>query len=132
MLKKMKSRRVFLALAFSVSLIGCEPKGPETVPEDLMGVWKTSAPKYKACSFELSTDNLVFRNERLREHSEVGFIAKTEKISERNHISYTIHHKNLEGQVSKLTFYYYPLKGGTIRFKNQKRIEWKKVRSLDK
>jgi len=35
-----------IALALLLALAGCGPESSKTVPDDLIGVWKTSAPKY--------------------------------------------------------------------------------------
>jgi hypothetical protein len=126
----MKSKSILLIIAFFVSLLGCESRRLESVPAELIGVWKTSAPKYEYCSFELTKDYIIFINGHFAEHTDVNFIVKAERVPERRHFLYTIHYENLHGQKYKFGFYHYPLKDGVIRFKNQKFIEWKKVRSI--
>lgn len=123
----MKSRYILLVLAIFVSFFGCQSKGPATVPDELLGVWKTSAPKYKRCFFEITKDSITFANRDVSEGLDVNIISKIEKTHEEKQILYTIHYKKRKGEECKLPFYYNPSKGGTIRFKNQKEIEWRKA-----
>jgi len=123
----MKSECILLVLAIFVSFFGCQPKGPATVPDELLGVWETSAPKYKDCFLELTKDTLTFANREL-DNIDVNSISKIEKeIHREKGILYTIHYENREGEEYKLAFYYDPLRGGAIRFKNQEQIEWRRA-----
>ncbi len=122
----MKSECILLVLAIFVSFFGCQFKGPATVPDELLGVWETSAPKYKDCFLRLTKDTLTFANRDL-DNIDVNSISKIEKIHREKGILYTIHYENREGQEYKFPFYYDPLKGGAIRFKNQEGIEWRKA-----
>ncbi|MGD9039434.1 MAG: hypothetical protein PVH82_07350 [Desulfobacteraceae bacterium] len=119
--------RGFLALAISIFLLGCQPKEDETLPPELMGVWTSPAPRFKYDTLELSKENIVFTSGRFQDFISVNFIVKVEKRPERNHVFYTIHYENIEGQKYKFSFYYYPTKGNVIRLKNQLEFEWKKV-----
>ena len=123
----MKSKRILLALAIFTSLFGCQPKESRTVPGELVGVWKTPAPKYRDCYFELTGDLIIFANEALLDKEDVNSIRRIEKIHKGKLILFTIHYKNREGLEYEFSFYYDPSKGGAIRFKNQLQIEWKKV-----
>jgi len=118
----------FLALAISIFLSGCQPKEDETLPPELMGVWTSAAPRFKNDTLELSKECIVFTSGEFQDYIDVNFIVKVEKRSERNHVFYTIHHENVEGQRFKFSFYYYPKKGNVIRLKNQLEFEWRKVK----
>ena len=122
----MKSECILLVLAIFVSFFGCQSKGPATVPDELLGVWETSAPKYENCFFRLTKDTLTFANIDL-DNIDVNSISKIEKIHREKGILYTIHYENREGQEYKFLFYYDPFRGGAIRFKNQEQIEWRKA-----
>ena len=61
--KKMKYKSIIAALAICAVLLGCESKEPESLPPEMLGVWKTSAPKYVGCFFELTKDKVLFANE---------------------------------------------------------------------
>jgi hypothetical protein len=125
-IKIMKSKGILVALAILACLFGCQPEEPATVPDELLGVWETSAPKYKDSFFELTKDTLTFANRDL-DYIDVNSISKIEKIHREKGILYTIHYENREGQEYKFAFYYDPLRGGAIRFKNQDQIEWRKA-----
>jgi hypothetical protein len=123
----MKSRYILLVLATFTLLFGCQFREPTALPGELLGVWKTSAPKYKRCFFEITKDSITFANRDVSEGLDVNIISKIEKTHGEKRILYTIHYKKNEGEEYKLPFYYDPSKGGTIRFKNQKEIEWRKA-----
>jgi hypothetical protein len=116
----MKSKKIFLAFIILSIFLGCQKN--RTVPEDLLGVWKTSAPKYADRSFEIKKDIIIFAIGE----GKIDFYSITgvEKIREDDSILFTIFHENKEGQEFKLSFYHYPEKDGIIRFKNQKQIKW--------
>lgn len=126
----MKPKGTFLAVTISLFLLGCQPRGSHSIPVELMGVWKSSEPKYKGCSFELTKDLVVFVNRYLQDHVSVNFIVKIRTITERQRTLYTIYYHNIDEQTYKFSFYYYSSKGGTIRLRNQKGIEWRKVQSI--
>jgi hypothetical protein len=122
-----KLRVIFLILTIPILLLGCQPKEDETLPAELMGVWTSAAPRFKNDTLELSKENIVFTSGEFQDFISVNFITKVEKRPERNHVAYTIHYENIEGQKYKLSFYYYPNKGNAIRLKNQLEFEWKRV-----
>ncbi len=129
-LQSLKSRALQLALAFSILLLGCQMKESETLPKELMGVWRTSAPKYADCTLELTKEFIVFTSGEFQDYINVNFIVKVERKPERNHFLYIIHYENLDGQLFKFAFYHYPSQGAVMRPKNQLDIEWKRVRPI--
>ena len=122
----MKTKNIFLALAILASLLACQSKENKVVSDELAGVWKTSAPKYKDCFFELNEHFVIFVNGHLLENIDINFISKIKSIHNKREILYNIYYENLESQEFKLSFYYDPSDGGIIRFKNQEKIEWRK------
>ena len=122
-----KLRVIFLVLSIPIFLLGCQAKEDETLPPELMGMWTSAAPRFKNDTLELSKENIVFTSGEFQDYISVNFIVKVEKTPERNHLFYTIHYENIEGQKYKLSLYYYPNQGNVIRLKNQLEFEWKKV-----
>lgn len=122
----MNPSRIFVALAILATLFACQRAKTTTLPDDLVGVWKTSAPKYAGRSLEFTKDSIIFGTGEgnLDPHP----IANIETIHEGNSILYTISHLNSEGQQYILSFSYDPANGGVIRLKNQKTIAWTKER----
>ena len=121
---------IFLTLAISVSILGCLSGGSEDIPTELIGVWKTSAPKYKNCSIELTRNYIVFTNSLVAAHVDTNFVLGIKQAHERRRLSCTILYENLHGQRYKLSFYYDPAEGGAIRLKNQIDVEWRKVKPI--
>ncbi len=125
----MKSTRIFVAVTLLATVIGCQPQSQSqadnsTVPEKLLGVWKTPHSKYADRFFEIKNDALIFGQggEKIELHA----LADIHETWEGKSILYTISHLNHEGQRYTFAFYYDPTDGGTIRFKNQKQIIWTK------
>ena len=129
-LREWKSKASFFVLAISIFVLGCQPKEDETLPLELVGVWKTAASKYRHATLELTKEYITFTSGEFQNSINVNFIIKVERKPERNHFLYTIHYENIEEQRYKFAFYHYPSKGGVIRPKNQMHIEWKKVKPI--
>jgi hypothetical protein len=126
----MRIAGIFLILALVVSLLGCLSGGSDGVPTELIGVWKTSAPKYKNCSIELTRDYIVFTNSHVAAHVDTNFVLKMKRVPERGRFSCTLLYENIHGQRYNFSFYYDPAKGGRIRLKNRIDVEWRKVKPI--
>lgn len=122
-----KSKRVVLVLTIIFSFFGCQSKDSGTVPGELRGVWKTSTPKYMDCYFTLTEDNIIFTNENFLDKMQINSISNIQKIIPGKRILYTVNYSDENDLEYELTFYYDPSRGGSIRFKNQQEIEWKKT-----
>ena len=94
------------------------------MPDDLVGVWKTSARKYADRSLELTKESIIFGTGE--GNTDIRPITKVQKVQKDDKILYTASYKNQAGQVYKFSFYYNPADGGTVRFKNQSTIVWRK------
>ena len=87
------------------------------VPHHLLGVWRTSEPKFAGCKIEFRQGRLILglatgEEERCR-------IEKVTSAKERDRkLMYTIHYRDSKGQKSTLSFLYDPLAGGTLQLKN--------------
>ncbi len=125
----MKLKNILLILVISVFFVECQSNRLETVPTEILGVWKTSAPTYENGSFELTEDHIVFRNTGPPQYESVNTIVRMERVAEGQDLLYTVHYENTQGEEYLFSFYHYPTKGGTIRLKNQSGIEWRRVKS---
>ena len=126
----MKSKYIIVVLSTFSLLFGCQPREPTAIPDELLGVWETSAPKYKRCFFEIKKDSITFVNRDSLEGPDINTIVKIEITKEEKQILHTIHYKKMKGEEYKFPFYYDTSEGGIIRFKNQEEIEWRKVNVL--
>jgi hypothetical protein len=129
----MKGRKglVVLILILSLSPFQCGRKATISIPEELIGVWKTTAPPYADRFFEIKTDEVVFgTGEETFDTYPITKI-KTEKDPKEQRTLYTLYYRSIEGQEYQFSFYYDPENHGTIRFKNQKEMAWTKKEASD-
>ena len=118
----MKSTRIVVALSILVSLIGCGSERTKTVPDELIGTWKTSAAKYADTFIELTRTTITFGAGEAGSH--IRSVVAVEKVREDGNTLYTVLYKDPEGQEYKLAFYYDPASDGVMRWRNQQSIAW--------
>lgn len=118
----MKSRRTFLALVFLVTIFGCQSGSENAIPDVLLGVWKTSEPKYADRFFELKKDEIIFGIGG--DEANTYRVASVEKTHDEEGLLYNIFYLNPEGQQYTFSIYFDPRNQGVIRFKNQKQFIW--------
>ena len=102
------------------------PKKTKDIPENLIGKWTTSEPRYEDRFFEITKETLVYGLGG--DKQDVYFISNLETRLEGNKLLYTLSCKDTNGLKFTRSFYYESLNGGVIKFKNQKNIEWMKKR----
>jgi hypothetical protein len=120
----MNSKGILIALLMLPVLLGCGPEKTKTIPEDLLGTWKTSEPKYADTFIELMRDSIIFG---LAEGPpRVHPVLAVEKLREKGNLLYTIRYQDEERESYNFSFYYDPSGGGTLQWKNQPGILWTK------
>lgn len=123
-----KSKRKLLWLLGAVAIYGIFvmsqnwPK-PQNVPDELVGTWRTSDPKYADRSFEIDIVTINFGTGEGTVTT--GFIQKVEAVPEGRRTLYTITYVE-DGKEELCSFYYTSAKEKTIVFKNQPNINWTK------
>ena len=118
----MKPRRAWVALALLTTIFGCQAPTEKTVPDVLLGVWKTSEPKYADRFLELKKDAIIFgTGGDTFDHYPVEGVEQT---SDEGGLLYHIYYLNREGQRYTFSIYYDSKDHGVIRFKNQKTFTW--------
>ncbi len=105
-------------------LSACQPAGKMAVPEELIGVWETTAPTYADRFFEIKTDEVIFSTGEETFDTYPISKMKIDKDRKEQKPLYVICYKNPAGQEYKFSFYYDPANQGTIRFKNQREMVW--------
>ena len=110
-----------LALLFSiVALAGCANR-ETTIPEELVGVWRTSARKYEDRFMEFTPTEVRFgMGETLISAHPVLHV---EKNGPETRERYIISYADEEGQPYTLSLYY-DLRRETVRLENRPRIAW--------
>jgi hypothetical protein len=121
----MKIKRVLLIIIYLFMLFACQ-SGRNTPVQDLLGVWRTTAPAYADRFFEIKTDEVIFGTAEGKFDTYPITKIKIEQDPNEKGTLYVICYKNIEGQEYKFSFYYDPANQGTIRFKNQKQMVWSK------
>ena len=121
---RMNSKGILIALLMLPVLFGCGPEKTKTIPEELLGTWKTSELKYADTFIELARDTIIFG---LAEGPpKVHPVLAVEKSRENGNLLYTIWYQDEERERYKFSFYYDPAGEGTLQWKNQPGIAWTK------
>ncbi len=123
-------RKIILAIFITLAVFsanGCGEKG--TIPNELIGEWQTTEPKYEGCYFEMTELTVAFKPKDAEIYSNI--ITKVTRVEDPNEefVLYTIFYKDESGKIYQLSINYYPEENGVIRFKNQTEIVWTKKRS---
>jgi len=124
------SRRKWLIAAAAITLIAAIFTTVKLkhviVPPELVGTWKTSNPDYKDRSLEIGSESLSFYTGRGTQYT--GFIDHIESDTDKNGMFYTIYYV-VDGNKTQMSLYYNSADGGTLQFKNQLNMVWKKESS---
>ncbi len=122
----MRQKHVITAIAICAVLFGSHCSRNSTVSNELVGVWKTSTIRYENTYFELQRNRIIFKT--IEGDLNIHPITKVEKteVAKNEWILYTIHYVNRDLQKVEFPFYYYALDKGTIIFKNQTNVVWRK------
>lgn len=121
----MRRTNIVIAVAILAGLIGCGRERTKTVPDELVGVWKTAAPKYADRFLELTRTTISFGTGGQDFYTRT--IVAVEKRRQDDNTLYTVFYVDSEGEY-KFSFHYEPVSGGVIRYKNQKSIAWTRQR----
>ncbi|MFQ5988857.1 MAG: hypothetical protein ACE5K9_02965 [Candidatus Methylomirabilales bacterium] len=113
-----------MAFALLIAMVGCQSGNGKTVPDDLLGVWKTSEPKYANRFFELKKDAVIFGTGK--DNADTYPVDSIEKTRDEEGLLYHIYYLNVQGQRYTFSIYYDATNHGVIRFKNQKHFTWKR------
>jgi hypothetical protein len=119
--------KVFLVGFIILALLGGNSCKKElVVPDELLGVWETSEPKYEGCYFEVTSDEIIIKDRE----EDVNFFKITkieaEEDPDEDFVTYIITHADPEELPRELSLLYFPGEESTIRFKNQTNIVWVK------
>ncbi len=117
----MKLKRAWILWVFLPVFLGCVPAREITLPDELVGLWKTSTPKYADRYFEFTKKMLIFKVGG----AEIGIhqIKDFAKFGDGEDIWYTVTYLNLGGKY-KFSFSYDPANDGVITIANQKGVRW--------
>jgi hypothetical protein len=127
--EKMKYKWLVIPVLILVAVIYIfHSKKNKDIPANLIGEWTTAAPGYQDRFIEFTKETLVYGIGDGNE--DVYMITSLEKNPQDKIIIYTINFKNSEVKFTR-SFYYHPENGGTIQFKHQEQITWRKKAKTD-
>lgn len=122
-------RKIFLTtiLVFAL-LLGYSCSRDNTLSDEMVGIWKTSSFQYMDTYFELKKNWIIFKTKTGDINVHPITKIKKQKVAKDEWVLYTIHYQNNEMQKVEFPFYYHTLDDGTILFKNQENVVWRKAK----
>lgn len=128
-MKKPFKIKYFAICLLVVLLFGCYPIENRKVPDELLGEWITSEPRYTGCVLKFTDGLIIFGNGP--DHLSINYIVNIKKVSNGNTTVYSICYEDSRG----LKYTFPVLFGvvnnkGVLRFKNQNNVVWKKRKRL--
>lgn len=118
-------KRMFLTIVIGlVMFFGWHCGYEKSAPNELVGVWKASGPKYADRFLKIDTDTITFGTGGGTFKSYA--ISKIKKESEAQGMLYTIYYEDEVEDKYTFALYYSSERGGVIRLKNQREIIWTK------
>jgi len=119
---QMNLKLVILILGILVAF-GCQAEKQASLPDYLVGTWKTKDSKYAGLYFQIENDRIIFSK---ADGSVDSYTISRFENSGTDKIVSTLLYLDGEGQQLKFAFYYQPKDAGKIRFKHQIDILWTK------
>ena len=96
------------------------------VPDELVGVWRTSTPRYADRAFEITKTSIAF------DTGGQGYalypIRKVAVVRDPPATLYTIDYATPDNEVAELSFAYVQGREGMIRFRHQRQLAWTKAK----
>jgi hypothetical protein len=117
------TRTILAVFVLLITGAGCESGQTTNIPDDMVGVWETSAAKYKDRFMEFKKDVLIFGTGD--GDQSIQSIKNVKMLRQDQQDLYTVTYLDEDGGEYALSFFYDP-GGGVIKLKNQENIEWKK------
>ena len=100
----------------------------KTVPDELVGVWRTDAPSHADRGFEIQKTHVRFQiDDTVWTTHE---IVEVERDDGDSGVSYVIHH-DAEGEEAHFAFVYFETPEPMIQFTNQRYMDWHKVEAQE-
>ncbi len=121
------SRGIYIPLIVLIlaCLAGCGSQGGEqTLPDEVVGLWKSSAKGYEDNALELRKDAILFGVGGPEVNADG--IYKVEQAREPDGRTFLkLYFTDQDGNDYDTSLYFDPKGGGSIRFKNHPEVEWK-------
>jgi hypothetical protein len=115
---------VVLTLIGASIFVSCTEKKTD-IPENLIGKWITSEPRYHDRFLEITKETLVYGLGGGKE--DVYPISSITKDLKDDSILFTINFESKDGHKFTRSFSYAPCNGGEIRLKHEENVAWHKL-----
>lgn len=118
-----------VAVLCAVTLLSCSgrPAESSTAPGEIVGVWTTQNAESAGVSIEFRERSVIIGSDLgVVENSIVT--VRSNKGSARGSTVYTISYSDRDGKTNLMEVVYFPEQGGTIRFKSDPSMVWKRSR----
>jgi hypothetical protein len=113
---------VLLALLAVVLYTSLAPERTGEIPDEILGSWRTTDPRYAETVLDIGKTTLVFGT------ADSGLTRHTIERVEQEDLDlaklFTVHYRD-EGGLNELSFFYIPI-DSMIRFKNQRSLSWRR------
>ncbi len=119
------SRPTLLLLSLLLLLAGCDWRGPQTLPGQMVGEWRTDEPRYHGRFLRLETDRITFGLGGVAP-DKVEPIERVSMAPRDNPTDYTIRLKAGDGTDDSIVLQFTPQNGGELRLKSQPKVVWKR------
>jgi len=116
-------KTIIVSYLILTSCLGCESGQTTNIPDSLVGVWETSAMKYKDRFMEFKKDVVIFGTGDGDQTIQPIRKVKAERQDQKD--LYTVTYLDEDGGEYSFSFFYDPA-GDVMALRNQEDIEWKK------
>lgn len=128
-----KHRQMVMALVLGVLLVSVAMSmalpslfAQRTIPDELIGEWITSDPRYMDRGFKLSRTSIAFYAGEGGTEVLVHPIDRVETSPAENGTLYVVQYSDSVGRTYQFSFFHERDPHSVIRFKNQQEMEWSK------
>jgi len=102
----------------------CSPVA-EQVPDHLVGIWKTSVSTHADSTMEFTKELVIFKGKS--GEAVAGRIVEFAQLQDRSTVYYRLSYLDPDHHRYQLDFVYDPANGGSVTFKNQPNLTWKRT-----
>jgi hypothetical protein len=118
-------RLTLLLLPTLLLFAGCGGRGPQMLPAQMVGEWKTDEARYRGRSMKLETDRITFGlGGAAPDRAEL--VERVSMTPRYNPTDYNIQLKAVDGTSDSIVLQFTPENGGELRLKNQPKMVWKR------
>lgn len=123
-MKPMRAHSFLAALVFFAGMaLGCSSS--TQVPRELQGTWKTMSQESAGVSIEFTPDRVIISSDfGVVENTVTKVTSRKERLH--NSRLYSVYYSDRLKETSLMDVLYTPEGGGTLRFKSEQDVVWKK------